>query len=399
MEQYSHLSIPLSEIKTEYPGFTNCRTSVGDLTEIKKSIEVNGLLTAPMVWQTEDAEGKELFLLIAGHRRLHAIKELIDEVDGFDEMYQEINCTVYQGDLDGALTMNVAENVQREDLNPADAADAVGRLMERIGNQEKVGQVLGKSQSWVSGHLALHRQLCPQAKDALRKELITLKQARELAVLSKKGVPNVDAQVAALNKMLGRGETEKKDTKKKEATNRTKTDIMLLRKALVTDDELDIEESHRDSLLTLIRWFLLELSDEEVLERVELDNDYKLSVEDEEVEVAKPRSAGRPKLSEEEKVERENEKLALKVAQKEKKDAEKQTAKAEASRKKEAEKATKQAEKQRKVEEAAEKAAQKKAEVAKRAKKDLGDDTEEEEEVVKTPVRRIVTSAGKKLPK
>lgn len=50
--------------------------------------------------------------------------------------------------------LQLIENIQREDLSPADLESAVSTLVKRAGSQEKVAERLMKSKQWVSNILA-----------------------------------------------------------------------------------------------------------------------------------------------------------------------------------------------------------------------------------------------------
>jgi ParB-like chromosome segregation protein Spo0J len=53
--------------------------------------------------------------------------------------------------------IQLIENIQREDLSPADLELAVKALVDRHGSQEKVAEILMKSKQWVNSVLAASR--------------------------------------------------------------------------------------------------------------------------------------------------------------------------------------------------------------------------------------------------
>lgn len=412
------IRIAREDIVLSYEGFVNCRSSVGDFRELRDSIEQHGLLTPPLVWAVTDEDDNTKYVLIAGFRRLAALQELCEDNEELAEQYAEVNCSVYEGDLDGAIALNMVENVQRDDLNPADAADAVCRLAERLHTQEKVALALGKSQPWVSGYMALGRNLCSKAKTALRNEQITLAQAKELSKLSKKGIPNEEAQVQKLLQLLKPGSVEAA-TPKKEATNRSVKDVLDLRIKLVQDSEgtFVADADHADSLLTFIEWFLMTVSDEEVVERKSFDDEYATRILTEYAESTKPRGKGRPELSEEEKAEKAAAKAAAAEARKAEKAAAKEAEKQAKIAAKEAEKQAKIAAAEAKKNEALQKAEEKKQAAEKRAADKAAKEaakaaaseaasakaaaTKPAKEAPKAEVRRalpVTPAAGRKLP-
>lgn len=135
-------SIPLSLIDAE----DQVRTTSGiddTLDELADSIKAKGVLAPILVRQAAEA-GR--FVLIAGHRRT-----LAAHIAGLDV----IPAIITEADADQALEMQLAENIQRENLNLSELATAVRRLFDKHGNLAKIGEIVKKSPAWVSKHLAL----------------------------------------------------------------------------------------------------------------------------------------------------------------------------------------------------------------------------------------------------
>lgn len=273
VQQLDQRILGIEQIEVNTCGYHNARTFLGDLTELRDSIREKGLLTPPVVWETT-IKGKTHYVLLAGHRRLEAIRQIREEMQGEELPFDELTCSVYDGPLDGAMTAGLVDNIQRESLNPADQAEAVYKLTMRVGNQEKVGHMLGKSQPWVSNYVSLYRCLIPEAMDALRREQIRVNQAKKLAmmVLPDK-TPDVEAQTAALNLMLnpddGEGrEPEASQPKEERAkTSRSKKEVSELaaelRRLLLEDQEFDVQ--YRRHLLHMIRWFYCEIETAQIV--------------------------------------------------------------------------------------------------------------------------------------
>lgn len=266
-EQLALVEVRRSEICTNWPGFRNSRTHLGDYTELKASIASTGLLTPPIVWLVNE-DGKETYVLVAGYRRMQCLKELADEVD--KNLYKNVTCMLYEGDLNGALGLNLVENVERADLNAADAADAVVFMYERLGRQELVTQVFSRSQGWVSNYYRLGMGLCRRGKEALRQELLSLKKAKTLATLTlSDGKPDEVKQHELLDKWLNNEDTEAKKQSKRERTTRSKTEMEALRTRLQRIGPEGCEETHKQSLLTLLQWYFHEIDGDDVLVRQE----------------------------------------------------------------------------------------------------------------------------------
>lgn len=83
-----------------------------------------------------------------------------------------------------AMTVALVENLQREDLNPLEEAEAFQALREAYGlSQEALAEQLGKSRSAVANSLRL-LQLSPSMQDGLVKGEISAGHARALLAVS-----------------------------------------------------------------------------------------------------------------------------------------------------------------------------------------------------------------------
>lgn len=83
-----------------------------------------------------------------------------------------------------AMTVALVENLQREDLNPLEEAEAFQSLREAYGlSQEALAEQLGKSRSAVANSLRL-LQLSPSMQDGLAKGEISAGHARALLAVS-----------------------------------------------------------------------------------------------------------------------------------------------------------------------------------------------------------------------
>ena len=261
--QLEQKSIGREDILKSYPGFKNVRTVSGDLTDLKASIADKGMITPLTVWEIND-DGDKKYVLLCGWRRLSAIEALIEDDSDYEDEFEVLTCSIFDGDLDGALALNMVENLEREDLNPADEIDGVGYLIERVGTQVKVGEVLNRSQPWVSNRWNMYVGLGRNAKEALRHGRVNLKQAKVLSKLLKKdGSADVDAQEDDLAKMLGDKEDDgerNKGTDKKVRTIKSKSDMANLL-AKFMDAEVELDPQHRLSVCTVLAWYFGQIED------------------------------------------------------------------------------------------------------------------------------------------
>jgi ParB family chromosome partitioning protein len=112
------------------------------LTELARSIEKHGLIQ-PITVKRYDGDD-DRYLLVAGERRFRAFEQLGRPT---------IPAIITTGD---AEEIALIENIQREDLNPLEEAEALARMMERHRyTQEQLGQIVGKSQANISQALGV----------------------------------------------------------------------------------------------------------------------------------------------------------------------------------------------------------------------------------------------------
>jgi ParB family chromosome partitioning protein len=120
------------------------RKSINDnnLQELAASIRANGVLQPVLV--RRNGRGYEL---VAGERRLRAAR-----LAGLGEI-PALVCTIEEAE---SMKLALLENIQRENLNPIEEAEAYRSIMERYGatHQELAG-MLGKSRSTVTNMLRL----------------------------------------------------------------------------------------------------------------------------------------------------------------------------------------------------------------------------------------------------
>lgn len=114
------------------------------LDELAESIRRHGLLQPLLVQETEP----EKYTIIAGERRYRAA-----QIAGIDQ----IPVIVRMQDTDnGHLELSLVENIQREDLDPIEEAQAYARLMEISGaTQERVAEMVGKSRTAITNVIRL----------------------------------------------------------------------------------------------------------------------------------------------------------------------------------------------------------------------------------------------------
>ncbi|MCH8287883.1 MAG: ParB/RepB/Spo0J family partition protein [Candidatus Marinimicrobia bacterium] len=140
------------------------------LEELAASINENGIVQ-PITVTKKDGK----YELVAGERRLRAAK-----------LINLRTIPVYVIKVDGdesLLQLSLIENIQREDLNPIDLAEAYSELVEhyRLSHSEIADRV-GKDRSTVANFLRL-LVLPKEVKDSLRAGEISQGHARALLAL------------------------------------------------------------------------------------------------------------------------------------------------------------------------------------------------------------------------
>jgi len=137
-----------------------------ELDELSRSILEQGILQPLIVRKAETG-----YELIAGERRLRAAK-----MAGISEVPVVVK-NVSDGKL---LEISIIENIQRQDLNALEEAEAYNRLMDEFHlTQEDVAVRVGKSRPAIANFLRL-RQLPEQIKTSVLDGTLTMGHARAL---------------------------------------------------------------------------------------------------------------------------------------------------------------------------------------------------------------------------
>jgi len=137
------------------------------IEELAASIREKGILQPIIVAQTAANE----YSVVCGERRLRAAK-----LCGLSQVPAVVKELAKEDFLEWALI----ENIQREDLNPIEEAEAYRKLgEERMCSQEDIAKRVGKDRSTVTNSLRLLR-LPPEIQDMLRSGFLTMGHARAL---------------------------------------------------------------------------------------------------------------------------------------------------------------------------------------------------------------------------
>ena len=140
------------------------------LEELAESIRSKGILLPLIV-----RRGHEGYVLVAGERRWRAAQKA---------GLREVPVMVREVSEKEAFELALIENIQREDLNPVEEAEAYRRLIDEHGlTQEELAGRVGKDRSTVANALRLLR--LPEAiKQAIVAGQLSMGHARALLAIS-----------------------------------------------------------------------------------------------------------------------------------------------------------------------------------------------------------------------
>ena len=175
------IEIPLSRIR-ENPRQPRLRMDDDALAGLAESIRQHGVIQPILVTETIDG-----YTLVAGERRVRAAR-----IAGLERIPAIVRQVADRQQLELALV----ENLQREDLDPMEAARAYRQLMDEFAfTQEDLATRVGRARSTVANTLRL-LELHPAVQEALAASLISEGHARALG-----GLP-VEVQAPAVTSVI-----------------------------------------------------------------------------------------------------------------------------------------------------------------------------------------------------
>jgi ParB family chromosome partitioning protein len=187
-----------------------------ELATLSASIKEQGIIQPLLVRKLADG-----YELVVGERRLRAAK-----LAG----YRDVPCVLKVLSEKQVLEMSLVENIQRENLNPMEEADAYHRLMAEFElTQEEAAIQVGKSRSAVANFLRL-RQLPEPIQESIVDGLLSMGHARALLGISNKAQQSAVWR-AVVSKELSVRETEA-------LVNRVKKESGDIRKRKEGSDEI-----------------------------------------------------------------------------------------------------------------------------------------------------------------
>ena len=157
------------------------------LAELAQSIRTNGIIQPLIVRRREDGA----YELIAGERRWRAAR--MAELETVPAVIQDFAD-------DKLLEITLIENIQREDLNPIEIAQAFHRMGQELSlSHEEIGRRTGKDRSTITNMLRLLR-LPDEIQILLAERRLSMGHAR--AIL---GLPDEELQLQVAEKASSQG--------------------------------------------------------------------------------------------------------------------------------------------------------------------------------------------------
>jgi ParB-like chromosome segregation protein Spo0J len=112
-------------------------------------------------------------------------------------LFEKVPCSLFKGNETDARVAQLAANLQRKDMNPAEIADAMRKLVVCGLSQAQIAKSTHLSPSYVSTLLGIREKCSTPVLESLAKGEITVETAGDLGKLDERKQP------AALAKHLG----------------------------------------------------------------------------------------------------------------------------------------------------------------------------------------------------
>jgi len=226
------VEIPLARIR-ENPRQPRLRMADDALATLAASIREHGVIQPILVTETLDG-----YQLVAGERRVRAAR-----LAGLDRIPAVIRQLADQQQLELALV----ENLQREDLDPIEAARAYRQLIDEFAfSQEDLASRVGRARSTVANTLRL-LDLHAGVQDAVASGAITEGHARALG-----GLPT-DAQPRVLPTVIDDGLSVRQTEEHVRRLREPRGAVVQAEKPAADPDVERVEEDLRRSLGTKVR--------------------------------------------------------------------------------------------------------------------------------------------------
>lgn len=238
----------------------NCRGKISplDVIDLWKSIEKDGLIQPIVVKKLDKPINGKFYRLICGYRRHMA------HIVGKQELILSriIDCSDAEAEI-----LNLAENLQRKELNLWQEAVAVGKLHAKHWTQERIAAQLKVSQGWVICRLkllSLPQEIQKEAAEGV------LKPGHVVIIYDLKFPEKQFAAVRKIKEANERGEKVTQKVLQEEMTPKAKliTKKTRTREEIFTMIEKVMEKAGAGLHTRCMAWCAGEISDEELLKEI-----------------------------------------------------------------------------------------------------------------------------------
>ncbi|QAT44022.1 ParB/RepB/Spo0J family partition protein [Aminipila luticellarii] len=227
----SILYLDINEIK---PNANQPRKRFDDekIDELATSIETYGVIQPIVLRKSEIG-----YEIVAGERRWRAARKA---------NLKKVPCILKELTEEENMVISIIENMQREDLNPIEEAEALQQMIERFGlSQEQVSKNVGKSRPYITNALRLLK-LPFEVRAYVQEGKLTNGHARAIA-----GIEDETMQVTVADKAVEQGLSvrEVESLAKSIGEPRTKKQS---EKRMKSPDVLKVEEELKEVLGTKV---------------------------------------------------------------------------------------------------------------------------------------------------
>ncbi|KFN50574.1 ParB/RepB/Spo0J family partition protein [Arenimonas composti] len=167
-------TLPIGDLQ---PGKYQPRTGMDadKLAELAESIKAQGLIQPIVVREIGRRDGQPQYEIIAGERRWRAATQA---------GLAEVPVVLREVDDRAVIAMALIENIQREDLNPLEEAQALARLIDEFSlTHQQAAEAVGRSRAAVSNLLRL-LELPDGIREMLESKQLEMGHARALLTLA-----------------------------------------------------------------------------------------------------------------------------------------------------------------------------------------------------------------------
>ena len=174
-------NIPITQIKIT----KNVRTEFDTvkIQQLAESIQKNGLLNPITVKKIgEDEYNNEIYELVAGERRLRAHQYLCEQ----GQNYTLIPACIKTGNKQ---TMQLIENIQRENLSPEETEAAILEMINQGLTHTEISNQISKPLTWISDILAGAKVRQTATAAGINTENIKTKTLSQFRTIPKDEIP------------------------------------------------------------------------------------------------------------------------------------------------------------------------------------------------------------------